>query len=106
MELFEMKQSVARSQAKLEQLGLSLDLAGKQAKVEENNGLMNAADFWEDQKKAQRIIKETNQMKGLIDTHASLKTALDDLSEGLALNLVFESGVLGMVESALRAPEY
>ena len=42
MELFEMKLSVARSQAKLEQLGLSLDLAGKQAKVEENNGLMNA----------------------------------------------------------------
>jgi len=99
MELFEMKQSVARSQAKLEQLGLSLDLAGKQAKVEENNGLMNAADFWEDQKKAQRIIKETNQMKGLIDTHASLKTALDDLSEGLAeLSVSFDEDMNALIE--------
>ena len=45
---------------------------------------MNAADFWNDQKRAQKIIKDTNQMKALIDTHSSLESALNDLSEGLA----------------------
>ena len=99
MELFEMKQSVARSSAKLEQLGVSLDLEGKKAKVEENNELMNAADFWEDQKKAQRIIKETNQMKALIETHASLKSALDDLNDGLAeLSVSFDEDMNALIE--------
>lgn len=99
MELFEMKQSVARSSAKLEQLGVSLDLEGKKAKVEENNELMNAADFWEDQKKAQRIIKETNQMKALIETHASLKNALDDLNDGLAeLSVSFDEDMNALIE--------
>ncbi|MBE6130084.1 MAG: peptide chain release factor 2 [Erysipelotrichaceae bacterium] len=84
MELFEMKQSVARSQAKLESLGSSLDLASKQKKIEENNELMNAADFWNDQKKAQKIIRETNQLKGLLDTYEGLAAGLSDLSEGIA----------------------
>ncbi len=45
---------------------------------------MNAADFWNDQKKAQKIIRETNQMKGLLDTYEGLKAGLSDLSDGIA----------------------
>ena len=45
---------------------------------------MNAADFWDDQKKAQKIIRETNQMKELTDTYESLKAALNDLSDGVS----------------------
>lgn len=45
---------------------------------------MNAADFWSDQKKAQKIIRETNQMKGLLETYEGLKAGLSDLSEGIA----------------------
>ncbi len=45
---------------------------------------MNAADFWNDQKKAQKIIRETNQMKGLLETYEGLKAGLSDLSEGIA----------------------
>ena len=60
------------------------DLASKQKKIEENNELMNAADFWNDQKKAQKIIRETNQLKGLLDTYEGLAAGLSDLSEGIA----------------------
>lgn len=59
------------------------DLASKQKKVEENEELMNAADFWNDQKKAQRIIRETNSLKNLIKTHESLSQALADLNESV-----------------------
>ena len=59
------------------------DLAGKKKQIEENNELMAAADFWSDQKKAQKIIRETNQMKGLIDTHQALSDSVNDLGEGL-----------------------
>jgi len=45
---------------------------------------MNAADFWNDQKKAQKIIRETNQLKGLLDTYEGLAAGLSDLSEGIA----------------------
>ena len=60
------------------------DLASKQKKIEENNELMNAADFWNDQKRAQKIIRETNQLKGLLDTYEGLAAGLSDLSEGIA----------------------
>ncbi len=59
------------------------DLAGKKKQIEENNELMAAADFWSDQKKAQKIIRETNQMKALIDTHQALSDSVNDLGEGL-----------------------
>ena len=45
---------------------------------------MNQPDFWNDQKKAQRIIRETNGMKSLVETHESLSLALSDLSDSIA----------------------
>ena len=45
---------------------------------------MNAADFWNDQKRAQKIIRETNQLKGLLDTYESLSAGLSDLAEGIS----------------------
>ncbi|MBQ3459134.1 MAG: peptide chain release factor 2 [Solobacterium sp.] len=99
MELFEMKQSVARSQAKLESLGSSLDLASKQEKINENNELMNAADFWNDQKRAQKIIRETNQLKGLLDTYESLSAGLSDLAEGISeLSVSFDPDMNEIIE--------
>ena len=59
------------------------DLASKEKKIEENNALMNAEDFWNDQKKAQKIIRETNSLKTLVETHRSLTKAMDDLAESV-----------------------
>ena len=45
---------------------------------------MAEADFWNDQKKAQKIIRESNQLKALIETHHSLTDAFSELSEGIS----------------------
>lgn len=44
---------------------------------------MAEADFWNDQKKAQKIIRESNQLKVLIETHHSLTDSFAELSEGI-----------------------
>ena len=59
------------------------DLASKQEKIKENNQLMEAPDFWNDQKKAQKLIRETNNMKSLVDTHTAISNELADLAEGV-----------------------
>ena len=60
------------------------DLEGKEKRLAENNALMAEADFWNDQKKAQKIIRESNQLKALIETHHSLTDAFAELSEGIS----------------------
>lgn len=60
------------------------DLEGKEKRLAENNALMAEADFWNDQKKAQKIIRESNQVKALIETHHSLTDAFAELSEGIS----------------------
>lgn len=60
------------------------DLEGKEKRLAENNALMAEADFWNDQKKAQKIIHESNQLKALIETHHSLTDAFAELSEGIS----------------------
>ena len=75
------------------------DLASKQAKIEENNEMMNAEDFWSDQKKAQKIIRETNQMKALIETYQSLDASLKDLNEGISdLSESFDPDMNALIE--------
>ena len=64
-------------------MALLFDLAAKQELINNNEKLMNEANFWDDQKRAQRIIKETNQLKKLVDTHNSLNERLDELSSGI-----------------------
>ena len=44
---------------------------------------MNGENFWNDQKKAQAIIRETNNLKSLLDNHHKLKEALEELSISL-----------------------
>lgn len=83
MELYEMKQGVAKSQTKLESLGKSLDLSSKETKIQENEEAMGQPDFWNDQKRAQKLIRENNQMKGLVDQYHSLKRELADVADGV-----------------------
>ena len=65
-------------------LATLFDLEGKEKRLAENNALMAEADFWNDQKKAQKIIRESNQLKALIETHHSLTNAFSELSEGIS----------------------
>ncbi len=65
-------------------LATPFDLTGKEKHLQENNALMQEADFWNDQKKAQKIIRESNQLKELIETHHALTSAFAELSDGIA----------------------
>ena len=80
MELYEMRQGVTRTSDKLVSMGKSLNMEDKRKTLEANNAKMAEADFWNDQKAAQRLIKETNQIKSLVDSYDHLTSALEDLS--------------------------
>ena len=84
MELYDMKVSIAKNLAKLESIGKSLDLEGKRKLIAENNAEMAHPDFWNDQKKAQKLIRDNNQMKALVESHDSLMDELTDLSASVA----------------------
>lgn len=84
MELYEMRTGAARTSEKLVSMGKSLNLEEKRKTLEANNAKMAEADFWNDQKAAQRLIKRTNQIKGLIESYDSLSSALSDLSDSIA----------------------
>ena len=59
------------------------DLAGKEKQNAENTALMESPDFWNDQKKAQKIIKSNNMMKDLVETHKAISSALEDLQASI-----------------------
>ena len=59
------------------------DLAGKEKQIAENTALMESPDFWNDQKKAQKIIKSNNMMKDLVETHKAISSALEDLQASI-----------------------
>ena len=84
MELYEMRTGAARTSEKLVSMGKSLNLEEKRKTLEANNAKMAEANFLNDQKAAQRLIKQTNQIKGLIESYDSLSSALSDLSDSIA----------------------
>lgn len=59
------------------------DFDQKHQQVQANEAKMAEADFWNDQKKAQSIIRETNTLKGLIDNFTKLTQQFQDLNESL-----------------------
>ena len=99
MELYEMRTGAARTSEKLVSMGKSLNLDEKRKTLEANNAKMAEADFWNDQKAAQRLIKQTNQMKGLIESYDHLSTALSDLSDSIAeLSQTFDEDMNELVQ--------
>ncbi|QRG86549.1 peptide chain release factor 2 [Bulleidia sp. zg-1006] len=99
MELYELKQILSQRQAKLESLGSSFDLTAKKEEIQKNNDLMAQEDFWNDQKKAQRIIKENNGLKDLVSQHEKLtETTLDLLASVTDLQASLDEDMKELVE--------
>lgn len=59
------------------------DIAQKEEIIRQNNQLMEQADFWNDAKHAQKIIKETNNLKSLVEAYHSITNQLNDLMDGI-----------------------
>jgi peptide chain release factor 2 len=75
------------------------DLAGKKEEIARNEEAMNAPDFWNDQKKAQALIRNNNSLKALVENHEKLSSSLAELSESVAeLNNSFDEELAALVE--------
>lgn len=99
MELYDIKVSIAKNLVKLDSIGKSLDLDGKKKQIAANNAAMSHPDFWNDQKAAQKLIRETNQMKALADAHDALMSELHDLNDSVAeLSTTFDQDMNDLVQ--------
>ncbi|NBK97111.1 MAG: peptide chain release factor 2 [Erysipelotrichia bacterium] len=81
MELYEIKANIDRHQAKLKELGDSLDLAGKNKRIKALEAMQLEDDFWQDQNKAQIYIRECNGLKHSIVSYEQLKDEITLLLE-------------------------
>lgn len=79
------------------------DLDGKKEEIAQNEEAMNAPDFWNDQKKAQALIRNNNSLKALVENHERLSAAISDLAESVSeLNRSFDEELAVMVEEEYR----
>ncbi|UOF91376.1 peptide chain release factor 2 [Fodinisporobacter ferrooxydans] len=86
----ELRQDLAFISKRLADIGRSLDLPGKKQRIEELEGKMAAASFWDDQEAAQKVIAENNGLKSLVDRMDALQQGFDDLE--VLLDLSQEEG--------------
>jgi len=103
MELFEMRQTINHNLAKLESIAKSLEIEDKRKQINENNTKMAEPDFWNDQKKAQKLIRETNTMKSLVDSYDSLISSYNDLSDSVKdLSETFDEDMNELVQEEFK----
>ncbi|RJV88886.1 peptide chain release factor 2 [Eubacterium sp. TF05-29] len=81
MELYEIRQGVNTHQAKLKQLGESLDLTARRYKIQELTAKTLEESFWNDPQKAQVVIRQLNATKDVVDSYDALQKALSSLDE-------------------------
>lgn len=81
--LAEVKENINKLRGRVDQIKDSIDLAGKSERIADLERLMTATGFWEDQKAAQFVIAELNQLKDKVDQVTELSEDLDEL-EALA----------------------
>lgn len=71
---------------KLEHLRGFLDLAGKTERIREIDDQMTAPDFWADQDRANRIIREVKAIKGVVEPFNACRKQAEDARELLDLS--------------------
>ncbi|WP_270742307.1 peptide chain release factor 2 [Holdemanella biformis] len=81
MELYELKQGVSTHLEKLYSLGESLDLSSKNKQIEDYDKQTLEPDFWQDQKKAQQVIRAKNALKDIVDRYEELDLQLTSLND-------------------------
>lgn len=80
-------------------MALLFDLDQKQKQIEENETRMSEENFWNDTKKAQRIIQETNSLKNIIATYQRVDKAFKMIQENLdELKDAYDEEMLQLVE--------
>ncbi|WP_193394259.1 peptide chain release factor 2 [Pediococcus damnosus] len=80
MELSEAKKQIKQMQEEVDDFRRSLDFDKLSENISINESKMGEPDFWNDQKKAQKLIDETNILKQKYDQFHSLKSQVEDLA--------------------------
>ncbi|ADG07456.1 peptide chain release factor 2 [Kyrpidia tusciae] len=98
----ELRQALHDLVERLDEIGRSLDLAGKKKQIAGMEQRMAAADFWDDQEGAQKVIAEVNRLKDVVERVEGLRSRVEDLE--VLWELGHEEGdetVLGEIEAGI-----
>ncbi|MCI5872636.1 MAG: peptide chain release factor 2 [Clostridiales bacterium] len=79
IELDQFKVTLNSYREPLQEVRDSLDLAGKEQRIQELEREMEAPDFWDDPEVSQRKMKELKSMKDDVEVYASLKQQFEDI---------------------------
>ncbi|HAD67236.1 MAG: peptide chain release factor 2 [Roseburia faecis] len=79
VELDNFKSQLQSYKAPLQEVRDSLDLAGKEQRIQELEREMEAPDFWNDPEVSQNKMKEVKSLKDDVATYAALSTQYDDI---------------------------
>ncbi|WP_353947477.1 peptide chain release factor 2 [Sporolactobacillus sp. Y61] len=88
MELSEMKHEIDEMAGRLKEFRGLFDLDSKKERIAELEEQMTLPGFWDDNEKAQKVIDESNELKGKVDSLSELITKFEDLQ--VAYELVKE----------------
>lgn len=61
------------------------DLTEKEKTLKANEAIMAEPEFWDDQKKAQKVIRDTNAIRSLVENYHKLHDGLDELEESVEM---------------------
>ncbi|MGL4403524.1 MAG: peptide chain release factor 2 [Fusobacteriaceae bacterium] len=79
MDILEIKREFAELEKKLEDIRGSLDLEGKEKRLKELEEISTQDGFWGDKKFSQKIIKESNELKDLVNVYYGIADNHDDV---------------------------
>ena len=88
MEIHEIRTEIKKMSERISQFRDSLNVEEKEAEIKVYDDQMQAAGFWDDQRKAQEIINAANALKDKVNTFYALETEVEDLA--VAFELILE----------------
>ncbi|MGZ4030891.1 MAG: peptide chain release factor 2, partial [Tumebacillaceae bacterium] len=81
----ELRQGLQNTAKRLADIGRSLDLPGKKARIADLELKMSEPTFWDDQESAQKVIGETNLLKAPVERMGEFQARYEDLEVTLEL---------------------
>ena len=88
MEIHEIRTEIKKMSERISQFKESLNVEQKEAEIKEYDAKMQAAGFWDDQRKAQEVINAANAIKDKVNTFYTLEGEVEDLA--VAFELILE----------------
>ena len=88
MEIHEIRTEIKKMSERITQFRESLNVDKKELEIKEYDAKMQAAGFWDDQRKAQEVINAANALKDKVNTFYSLENEVEELS--VAFELILE----------------